>query len=197
MTDDEIRFPTLGDAIAGRLTTGMVKGAVALLLAWISTLFIDVAVTFDRIAVALVLAFVLSEIVGAIIERPIVLRERRSNPGGFAYVFLPFTASIAISFVASFALGRSMSAGAVVTAAVAICNLAELLWMKSWIPGPTPEEEQATIDEFTAMTKEHFADDVEEIKRRARETIRESYYKKKARDEAKAQKRNGKDEQAG
>lgn len=88
MTDDEIRFPTLGDAIAGRLTAGVVKGAVALLLAWISTLFIDVAVTFDRIAVALVLAFVLSEIVGAIIERPIVLRERRSNPGGFAYVFL-------------------------------------------------------------------------------------------------------------
>lgn len=69
--------------------------------------------------------------------------------------------------------------------------------MKSWIPGPTPEEEQATIDEFTAMTKEHFADDAEEIKRRAREKTRESYYKKKARDEAKAQKRNGKDEQAG
>lgn len=191
MTDGEIRFPSLGDAIAGRLTTGVVKGAVALLLAWIITLFIDVDMAFDRMAVALVLAFVLSEIAGAVIERPIVLRDRRPNPGGFAYVFLPFTASIVISFVASYALHRSISASAVVTAAVAICNLAELLWMKSWIPGPTPEEEQATIDEFTAMTKEHFADDVEEIKRGARERTRDRYYKKKARDEAKAQKRKG------
>lgn len=191
MTDGEIRFPSLGDAIAGRLTTGVVKGAVALLLVWIITLFIDVDVTFDRIAVSLVLAFVISEVVGAVIERPIVLRERRSNPGGFAYVFLPFTASIVISFVASFALDRSIIASAVVTAAVAMCNLAELLWMKSWIPGPTPEEEQATFDEFKAMTKEHFADDVEEIKRRARDRTRDRYYKKKARDEAKAQKRKG------
>ena len=101
MTDGEMRFPSLGDAIAGRLTTGVVKGAVALLLAWIITLFIDVDMAFDRIAVALVLAFVLSEIASAVIERPIVLRDRRHNPGGFAYVFLPFTASILISFVAS------------------------------------------------------------------------------------------------
>ncbi len=175
MTDGEIRFPSLGDAIAGRLTTGVVKGAVALLLAWIITLFIDVDMAFDRIAVALVLAFVLSEIAGAVIERPIVLRDRRPNPGGFAYVFLPFTASIVISFVASYALHRSISASAVVTAAVAICNLAELLWMKSWIPGPTPEEEQATIDEFTAMTKEHFADDVVELKRGGWVSTRDRY----------------------
>lgn len=50
MTDGEIRFPSLGDAIAGRLTTGVVKGAVALLLAWIITLFIDVDMAFDRLS---------------------------------------------------------------------------------------------------------------------------------------------------
>lgn len=60
-----------------------------------------------------------------------------------------------------------------------------MLFLKTWVSGPTPEEEHEKFNQFRAMTKEQFADDVEEIKRRARKKSRDRYYGTKDPDEAK------------
>lgn len=178
MTAEDIRFPTLGNAIAGRLTTGAVKGLLALLVTWICTWFISVDASFGQLAVALIVSYVASEIASAIIERPIVVKEYRSNPGGLAYVLLPFTASALITFVATFAVTRAIDASVLITVIVAVINAGEVIWLRSWVPGPTPEEEQAKFNEFKQMTSEHFADDIAEIKRQAAEKTKEQYYKR-------------------
>lgn len=177
--------PALGYVFAGRLVTGALKCLVALLLAWLGSKAVSVDTAFSEVAAALVLAYLISEIAAVLIERPLVLRAGRSVPGGMAYALLPLAASIIISFAASYALTRSMGASALVTASVLACNVAELLWLKPWEPGPSPEEEHATFNEFKAMTKEHFADDVAQIRHQATERTKEKYYRAKARKEAK------------
>lgn len=178
MTTDDIRFPTLGNAIAGRLTTGAVKGLLALIIVWICTWFLSVNSSFSKLAVALFVSYVVAEVASAAIERPIVVKEFRANPGGLAYVLLPFTASALITFVATFAVTRAFDATILITAIVVVINAAEIIWLRSWKPGPSPEEEHAKFNEFKRMTGERFADDVAEIKRRASEKSRERYYRK-------------------
>ncbi|MGH3654207.1 hypothetical protein [Glutamicibacter sp.] len=182
-------LPRLGDAIAGHLAIGTVKGLACLLVAWICSSWIALDTAFGTIAIALAISYLVSEILGAIIVRPIVLKERRPSPGGVRYVVLPFAVSIMVSFAASYAVTSSLRDSSFVTVLVAACNAAEIIWTKPWVPGPSPEEMDAKFKEFKAMTKDHFADDVAEIKRRARDRTREQYYAKKAREEAKRLKR--------
>ncbi|MGP9650761.1 hypothetical protein ACT3TP_09785 [Glutamicibacter sp. AOP38-B1-38] len=185
MNADEIRFPTLGNAIAGRLTTGAVKGLLALAVAWLCTWFISVDAAFGKLVIALIVSFVVSEVLGAVIERPIVVREYRAAPGGLGYVLLPLSASVLIAFASAFAVTGAMDAAVLITVIVAVINTSEVLWLRSWEPGPTPEEEQAKFQDFKAMTSEYFAEDAAEIKRQAGHKARERYYKKKARGESK------------
>ncbi|MNW31954.1 hypothetical protein D3C74_88830 [compost metagenome] len=192
--DDAALLPRLGDAIAGQLATGTVKGLACLLAAWICSSWIALHTAFGTFAIALAISYLLSEILGAIIVRPIVLKERRPNPGGVLYVVLPFVVSIVVSFAAAYAVTSSLRDSSFVTVLVAACNAAEILWIKPWVPGPSPEEMAAKFHEFKAMTKDHFADDVADIKRRARERTREQYYAKKAREEAKRLKKQKRDE---
>ncbi|WP_417364882.1 hypothetical protein [Glutamicibacter arilaitensis] len=187
---EQARLPSLASAVTGQLTTGAIKCLIAIVLAWICSWWIALDTDFGRITLCLVISYIVSEIVGAIIARPIVLKEGRSNPGGVPFVVLPFTAGLVISFVASYALTGSMHDSLLAVILIAVCNAAEIFWLKPWEKGPTSEEEHATFSEFKAMTKEHFADDVEQIKSRARDKTREKYFRKKARREAKAKQRN-------
>lgn len=187
---EQARLPSLAWAITGQLTTGAIKCLIALVLAWICSWWITLDTDFGRSALCLVISYIVSEIVGAIIARPMVLKEGRSNPGGVPFAVLPFTAGLVISFVASYALTGSMHDSLLAASLIAVCNAAEIFWLKLWEKGPTPEEEQARFSEFKAMTKEHFADDVAQIKSRARDKTREKYFRKKARQEAKSNQRN-------
>ncbi|WP_159611854.1 hypothetical protein [Glutamicibacter sp. JC586] len=127
----------------------------------------------DQLMLTLLVAFLIAEISAVLVERPIVVRRNRSNPGGWVYATAPLVVVAIISFVVSYLVTQSLSDTILITGVLLVCNVTEMLFLKTWVPGPTPEEEHEKFNEFRAMTKEHFADDVEEIKRRARKKSRE------------------------
>ncbi|WP_404288905.1 hypothetical protein [Glutamicibacter arilaitensis] len=183
MVAEDIRFPSLGQSIGGHLTTGAAKGALAFVFAWLLTLVSKPDASLGHLAATLVFSYLIAEIVSAVIERPIVIQRNRTQPGGLAYVLLPFSASLLITFVATFGITKDMVPAKLITAIVAVLNAVKIILTKSWVPGPTPEKDQEMFNEFKTMSKEHFAEDVERIKNQARESTKKKYYAKKERKE--------------
>ncbi|MHC6177839.1 hypothetical protein [Glutamicibacter sp. X7] len=181
MATEEIRFPSLGQSIGGHLMTGAVKGIVAFVLVWLCTLVFGLDARLDQLATALFFSYIIAEVMSAVIERPLVVQSNRSQPGGPAYALLPFSAAILVTFVVSFGITRSAPSATLLVAVVAVLNAAEIIFTKSWIPGPCPAEEQRAFDEFKRMSKEHFSGDIERIRSQARENTRKKYLGKKRR----------------
>lgn len=148
------------------------------MLVWLYTLAFKPDASLGHLTAALFLSYLIAEITSAVVERPIVVRRNRTQPGGLAYVLLPFSASLLITFVATFGITKSTALATLITAIVTVLNAVEIILAKSWIPGPTPKEEQEMFNELKAMSKEHFAEDVERIKNQTRENTRKKYYKK-------------------
>jgi len=183
MPTEKTRFPSLGQSISGHIMTGAMKGVLAFVLAWLCTLVFKLDATLGQLAVALFCSYLIAEIMSAVIERPIVIQQNRTQPGGLAYVFLPFSAALLITFVVGLGITKDTAAATLLIAIVAVLNVAEVILTKSWIPGPSPEDEQRIFDEFKTMTKEHFSDDIDRIKSQARENTKKKYFEKKERGE--------------
>lgn len=135
----------------------------------------------DQLMVTLLIAFLISEVAAVVIERPIVAKRNRSNPGGWLYVTVSLFAATIISFIVSWLATQSLADSMLITGVLIQFNVAEMLFLQTWISGPTPEEEHEKFNQLRALTREHFGEDLKEIKRRARERTREKYYNDKAR----------------
>lgn len=183
MAIEKTRFPSLGQSISGHLMTGAMKGVLAFVLAWLCTLVFNLDVALGQLAVAYFCSYFIAEIMSAVIERPIVLQRNRTQPGGLAFVFLPFSAALLITFVVGFGTTKDTTAAILLVVTVAVLNAAEVILTKSWIPGPSAEQEQRIFDEFKNMTKDHFSDDLDRIKSQARENTKKKYFEKKERGE--------------
>ncbi|UXN33383.1 hypothetical protein [Glutamicibacter sp. M10] len=181
MPTEQTRFPSLSQSISGHLMTGAVKAVLAFLLAWLCTLVFKLDTALGQLAVALFCSYLIAEFMSAVIERPIVKQRNRTQPGGLAYVLLPFSAALLITFVATFGITNDIAAATLLLALVAVLNAAEILLTKSWIPGLSPEEEQRMFDDFKTMSKEHFSDDIDRITSQARENTKKKYFEKKER----------------
>lgn len=169
--------PRLIHTFTGHLFTGTLKLLVVALLFWVSTLFGDsMTASLGTSIGVLVATLLLGELLAVGIERPFVIRGRLNEPGGWGYSVLPLLAYLLTGSVFAFiAWGNSVTAVVfgIIHAAV---NMGLFFLIRPWQAGETQQETDAKLAEFKAMTKEHFAEDIVEIKTRARERTKNAYY---------------------
>ncbi|MBM7411673.1 protein-S-isoprenylcysteine O-methyltransferase Ste14 [Clavibacter michiganensis] len=182
MTSDRPRDPEaweppgFGPALLGHLVLGAVKAPVVLVLLWLATLLPGVPSRGAGDLVALVAVAVgIGALIEVLVEDPFARRRKLSSPGGWDFALVPPL----VALVAVVALGWLMSGsfvmGAAIGAAWALIEAAEIAWSRPWEPGMTQDEFDAKYAELKDMTRETFAPDVEEIRRRAGERSMRRY----------------------
>lgn len=184
--------PQLIHTITGHLFTGVLKLVVVALIFWVAAALNDsMSARLGPTIGLLVSILLVSELLAVIIERPFVIRGRLNEPGGWGYSLLPLLAYLLVGLLLSFLTWHNSVSTLVFGVIYAAVTLAIFVLLKPWQPGETQAETDAKFAEFKTMTRQHFDDDVVEIKRRARERTKNSYYaqqeKKRQRSEPKDQ----------
>ncbi|WP_146112648.1 hypothetical protein [Arthrobacter sp. MYb213] len=105
-----------------------------------------------------------------------MIRGRLNEPGGWGYSVLPLLVYPLTGTVFAFLAWGNSVAAMVFGNIHAAVNMGLFFLLKPWQAGETQQETDARFAEFKAMTKEHFAEDIVEIKARARERTKNAYY---------------------
>lgn len=166
-------------ALSGHLFLAVLKAPVAFLLLWLSTL-VPVVGRHDVVALitAIIAIYVVGEVLSAVFERPFVISAGLPSPGGWGYALVGWWTTPVVGLVLGWLmLGHSAAVAAATFIAVAIPATVEAILSSPWEPGETRQETHERYENFKEMTKETFADDADEIRRRAREQTKEAYYR--------------------
>lgn len=166
-------------ALSGHLFLAVLKAPIAFVLLWLATLLPAVGRQDVATLITVIIAtYVVGELLSAIFERPFVVNTGLPSPGGWSYALIGWWTTPVVGIIVGWLLlGHSAAAALATFTAVAIPGTVEAILSSPWQPGETRQETRERYGEFKEMTKETFADDSDEIKRRAREKTKESYYK--------------------
>ncbi|HAY44382.1 MAG TPA: hypothetical protein DCY59_12970 [Micrococcaceae bacterium] len=169
--------PSLIQTFTGHLFTGILKLLVVALLFWLSILFSDsMSASLATSIGVLVATLILGELLAVSIERPFVIRGRLNEPGGWGYSVLQLFTYLLTGTMFAFIAWVNSATAIVFVIIHAAVNLGLFFLIRPWQAGETQQETDAKIAEFKATTKEHFAEDIVEIKARARERTKNAYY---------------------
>ncbi|MBF4622496.1 hypothetical protein [Clavibacter sp. VKM Ac-2542] len=182
MTSDRPRNPDareppgFGPALLGHLVLGAVKAPVVLVLLWLATLLPGVPSRGVGDLVALVaVAISVGALIEVLVEDPFARRRKLSSPGGWDFALVPPLVALIAVVALGWLMSGSLVMAAVIGAAWAIIEAVEIAWSRPWEPGMTQDEFDGTYAELKDMTRETFAPDVEEIRRRAGERTMQKY----------------------
>jgi hypothetical protein len=182
MTSDRPRNPDawepsgLVPAFLGHLVLGAVKAPVVLVLLWFATLLPVVPSRGAGDLVALVMVAVgVGALIEVLVEEPFARRRKLSSPGGWDFALVPPMVALVGVGALGWLMSGSLVMGAAVGAAWAGVEAAEIAWLRPWEPGMTQDEFDGKYAELKDMTRETFAPDVEEIRRRAAERTMQRY----------------------
>lgn len=166
-------------ALSGHLFLAVLKAPVAFGLLWLATLLPLVGrQDLATLIIVIIATYAGGEVMSAIFERPFVVNAGLPSPGGWGYALVGWWTTPVVGIIVGWLMvGHSTAAALATFIAVAIPGTVEAILSAPWQPGETRLETHERYEEFKAMTKESFADDADEIKRRAREKTKESYYK--------------------
>ncbi|MFT2754038.1 hypothetical protein [Clavibacter sp. Sh2088] len=168
--------PGFGAAFLGHLLLDAVTAPVVLLLLWLSSLLPAVPDLDPGQLVACVAAVTCgATIVEVLVEGRFARARRLSSPGGWDFALVPTLAASAVVVLLGWSVAGALAAGLAVAVAWAIVEAVEIAWLRPWEPGMTQVEHDAKWAEFTGMTRETFAPDVAEIRRRAEERSMRRY----------------------
>ena len=158
---------------------GALKVPVVVLLPWLATLPGWLAAApLQNLIVAAVGAVVLGGVLITLAERPFVVTRRLSAPGGWDYALVPVVVHAFVGLGLGALLLGGLRGGTALGAAYAVATTGEVILSKSWLPGDTQDEFDERWRQTEQMTHETFDEDVQEIKRRARQRARDNYYGK-------------------
>ncbi|RKQ34909.1 hypothetical protein C1C97_006380 [Kocuria tytonis] len=159
---------------------GALKAPVMVLLLWVATLtgWLRVA-PLQNLIVAAVGAVIVGEVLTTLAERPFVVERRLSAPGGWDYALAPVVIHAVVGLGLGVLLLGGLRGGVALGAAYAVATAGEVILSRSWRPGDTQAQFDEKWREAKRMTHETFDEDVQEIRRRARQRARDNYYKRK------------------
>lgn len=182
MTSDRPRNPDsweppgLWAPLSGHLVLGLVKAPVVLVLLWLATLLPVVPSRGAGDLVALVAVAVgVGALIEVLVEDPFARRRKLSSPGGWDFALVPPLVALIAVVALGWLMSGSLVAGGSVGAAWAVVEAVEIAWLRPWEPGMTQDEFDGKYAELKDMTREAFAADVEEIRRRAGERSMQRY----------------------
>ncbi|KZC95273.1 MULTISPECIES: hypothetical protein [Clavibacter] len=168
--------PGLGAALVGHLVLGVVKAPVVLVLLGLATLLPAVPSPGAGGLVALVaVAIGVGALIEVLVEDPFARRRRLSSPGGWDFALVPPLVALVGVVALGWLMSRSLAVGVAVGAAWGLASAVGIAIGRPWEPGMTQDEHDAKWIELKDMTRETFAPDVEEIRRRAGERSMQRY----------------------
>ena len=172
--------PPLWTPLSGHLMMGALKVPVMVLLLWLATLpgWLTAA-PLQNLIVAAVGAVVLGEVLTTLAERPFVVKRRLSAPGGWDYALVPVVIHAVVGLGLGALLLGGLRGGIALGAAYAVATAGEAILSKSWLPGDTQAEFDEKWRQTKQLTHQTFDEDVQEIRRRARQRARDNYNKRK------------------
>ncbi|AWG00520.1 hypothetical protein DZF92_05800 [Clavibacter michiganensis subsp. insidiosus] len=170
--------PGLWAPLSGHLTVALLKApivvvasqALMLVPAWGPG-------PLDRTIGAVTLMTLVFCTVEVVVERPFVVRGRLMAPGGWGFAVLPWLAG-SMAAAATVILWLGAPTGVVLASVMSGVEAAFVLWSRAWRPGDTDAEYHEKWVKTKEMTKEMFAPDVAEIRRRLDERAMDGYRRK-------------------
>jgi hypothetical protein len=186
--------PSFWAPLIGHLMVDIPKVPVEVVLTCVSTLFIPGWGPVHPVMVlaGVILANLAHAVVAVVLERPFQIRGRLRSPGGWGFALVPWLGGSVASFSVMTPL-FGVPRGVVIASVVAIVEAAFSIWMREWRPGPTDAEYDEKWARTKEMTKDVFAPDVAEIRRRLDERAMEGYRRKIAERERDAEIRRQED----
>jgi hypothetical protein len=168
--------PGFGAALSGHLAFGALKAPCVLVSLWLLTLFPFVPdLSFGDLIASVAAATVAAAVVEVLVEERFSRARRLSSPGGWDFAVLPALTALPVVFLLGWLVGGVPAAGVVLGTAWALIEAVEIAWLRPWEPGMTQDEFDGKYVELKRMTRETFAPDVEEIRRRAGERSMQKY----------------------
>jgi hypothetical protein len=182
MTDGRPRNPDSWDPpglwapLSGHLVLGAVKAPFVLGLLWVATLLPAVPSTDLGDLVALVAVGVgVGALIEVLVEDPFARRRKLSSPGGWDFALVPPLVALLGVVALGWLMNGSLVMGTAVGAAWGLASAVGIAIGRPWEPGMTQDEFDRKYVELKDMTRETFAPDVEEIRRRAGERTMQKY----------------------
>ncbi|MBD5380662.1 MAG: hypothetical protein HDR73_01995 [Clavibacter sp.] len=168
--------PGFGAAMSGHLLFGVLKAPGVLLALWLlTTFFFDADVSFGGMVAGVAAATIAAGLVEVLVEDRFSRARRLSSPGGWDFALVPALAALPPIVLLGWSVTGALAGGLALAGAWALVEAVEIAWLRPWEPGMTQAEHDAKWVELQEMTKETFADDVEEIRRRAGERSMQRY----------------------
>jgi hypothetical protein len=180
--------PGLWAPLSGHLTIALPLMPVEVLLGWIPAMVLPSLGPgrLDLVVAGVAVGNLIHAVVAVVIERPFVIRGRLMSPGGWGFAVWPLVgASGAVLAVSVAWLGSGR--GLAVAGAIAVVETALAVYLRPWRPGLTQAEYDEKWAALKEMTKETFAPDVAEIRRRLDERAMDGYRRKIAERDAQRQ----------
>jgi hypothetical protein len=167
---DDWRPPGFGAALLGHLLLDAGTAPVVLLLLWLSTLLRAVPeLDLGQLVACVAAATCGASVVEVLVEDRFARARRLSSPGGWDTALAPPLIALVVVVLLGWIITGELAAAFALGAAWTVVEAAETAWLRPWEPGMTQDEFDGKYAELKAMTKETFADHVEEIRRRAGE----------------------------
>jgi hypothetical protein len=168
--------PGLWAPLSGHLVLGAVKAPFVLGLLCVATLLPAVPSTGLGDLVAFVAVAVgVGALIEVLVEDPFARRRKLSSPGGWDFALVPPLVALLGIVVLAWLMSGSLVMGAAVGAAWGLASAVGIAIGRPWEPGMTQAEFDRKYVELKEMTRETFAPDVEEIRRRAGERTMRRY----------------------
>jgi hypothetical protein len=176
--------PGFGAALLGHLLLDAVTAPVLLLILWLSSLLPAVPHLGPGQLVACVTAGTSgASVVEVLVEDRFARARRLSSPGGWDFALVPPLVALAVVVLLGRTITGALAAGLALGVAWAVVEAVEIAWLRPWEPGMTQAEHDAKWVELKEMTRETFAPDIAEIRRRAEERSMRRYRDARARDD--------------
>ncbi|WP_370532070.1 hypothetical protein [Clavibacter sp. VKM Ac-2872] len=147
-----------------------------LVLLWLATLLPAVPSRGVGDLVALVaVAISVGALIEVLVEDPFARRRKLSSPGGWDFALVPPLVALVGVVALGWLMSGSFVMGTAVGAAWGLASAVGIAIGRPWEPGMTQDEFDGKYAELKDMTRETFAPDVEEIRRRAGERSMQKY----------------------
>ncbi len=147
-----------------------------LVLLWLATLLPAVPSRGAGHLVALAAVAVgVGALTEVLVEDPFARRRKLSSPGGWDFALVPPLVALIAVVALGWLMSGSLEMGTAMGTAWGLSSAVGIAIGRPWEPGMTQDEFDAEYAELKDMTRETFAPDVEEIRRRAGERTMRRY----------------------
>jgi hypothetical protein len=176
--------PGCGASLLGHLLLDAVTAPVLLLILWLSSLLPAVPhLNLGQLIACVTAGTSGASVVEVLVEDRFARARRLSSPGGCDFALVPPLVAPAVVVLLGRTITGALAAGLALGVAWAVVEAVEIAWLRPWEPGMTQAEHDAKCAELKEMTRETFAPDIAEIRRRAEERSMRRYRDARARDD--------------